>query len=80
MCKLTVLENNSMGFILGLDNMRSHRSIINLQKNSIEFQDAEIIAHFLSDGEARKLKSEEEDEDDSKIIKDAEEESLKNLK
>jgi hypothetical protein len=56
MCKLSVIENNDMGFIFGLDNMRSHRCNIDLGKLSLHFPDAGIEVKFLSDGEIHKIK------------------------
>ena len=63
MCKLTVIENNSIGFIFGLDNMRSHRCFIDLGKNHLTFPDSDIQVTFLSDGEVKKSKVEMEDDD-----------------
>ena len=68
MCKLTVIENNSIGFIFGLDNMRSHRCSIDLAKHSLIFPDAGIEVKFLSDGEIKKLKAEEE-ENELELVK-----------
>jgi hypothetical protein len=80
MCKLTVIENNSVGFIFGLDNMRSHRCFINLATNTLDFPDSSIKVNFLSDGEVVKSKAGMDDEEDEKDIEKAQEESLKNLK
>ncbi len=63
MCKLTVIENNSIGFIFGLDNMRSHRCFIDLGKNLLTFPDSDIEVKFLSDGEVKKSRVEMEDDD-----------------
>lgn len=63
MCKLTVIENNSVGFIFGLDNMRSHRCFIDLSKSILCFPDADIKVSFLSDGEVKKAKVDMEDDD-----------------
>jgi hypothetical protein len=57
MCKITVIENNDIGFIFGLDNMRCHRCNIDLSKQLLIFPDADIEIKFLSDGEIDKLKS-----------------------
>jgi hypothetical protein len=56
MCKITVIENNDIGFIFGLDNMRSHRCTIDLSKLRLIFPDAGIDVNFLSDGEIQKRK------------------------
>ena len=62
MAKIHVLENVSVGFIFGLDNMRSHRCTIELSSNSLIFKDAGFSVQFLSDGDAKKLKEEHEAE------------------
>ena len=56
MCKITVIETVGVGFIFGLDNMRSHRCNIDLKLNQIIFPDSDIKVNFLSDGEIKKLK------------------------
>jgi hypothetical protein len=76
MCKLTVIENNSIGFIFGLDNMRSHRCFIDLGKNLLTFPDSDIQVTFLSDGEVKQSRVEMEDDD----LTDAQIESLNNKK
>jgi len=63
MGKLTVIENNSIGFIFGLDNMRSHRCFIDVGKNLLTFPDSDIEVKFLSDGEVKQSKVEMEDDD-----------------
>lgn len=63
MCKLTVIENNSIGFIFGLDNMRSHRCSIDLAKHTLIFPDDGFHINFLSDGEIQKIKIDQEEED-----------------
>jgi DNA damage-inducible protein 1 len=60
MCKITVIENPTIGFIFGLDNMRTYRCNIDLGKNALIFPDANIKAQFLSDGEFAKIREEEE--------------------
>ena len=68
MAKITVIENVSIGFIFGLDNMRSHRCTIELASNKLIFPDAELNVPFLSDGEAKKLK-EVHAEENAELIK-----------
>jgi hypothetical protein len=63
MCKLTVIENNSIGFIFGLDNMRSHRCQIDLAKHCLIFPDSGFNVNFLSDGEIQKRKIDQEEEE-----------------
>ena len=77
MCKITVIENNAIGCIFGLDNMRTHGCIIDLKKGSLIFPSAGIEAKFLSDGEIKKLKVEETENLEKEEIKKAKEESLK---
>lgn len=60
MAKITVIENISVGFIFGLDNMRSHRCSIELFNNRLLFKDAGFHIDFLSDGEIKKQKVENE--------------------
>jgi len=76
MCKLTVIENNSIGFIFGLDNMRSHRCFIDLGKQILTFPDAEIEVKFLSDGEVKQARVDMEDDEET----NAQIESLKDKK
>ncbi len=77
MCKITVIENNSVGFIFGLDNMRSHRCCVDLTKNALVFPDAGINAKFLSDGEVKKIQEEEQQREELEAIEKAKEESKK---
>lgn len=71
MCKITVLENNSVGFIFGLDNMRSYRCSVDLSKNALIFPDAGICAKFLSDGEIKKIQEEEDKKEELEEIEKA---------
>ena len=80
MCKITVIENNAIGCIFGLDNMRSHGCTIDLRKGALLFPSAGIEAKFLSDGEIKKLKVEEHKNAENEAIKKAKEESLKGKK
>lgn len=76
MAKISVIENISIGFILGLDNMRSHRCSIELSTNSLIFKDAGININFLSDGECKKLKEKNEEENND-LIKRQSQDNLK---
>ena len=80
MCKITVIENNSIGCIFGLDNMRSHGCTIDLKKGVLVFPTAGIEAKFLSDGEIKKLKVEEQKNLENEDIKKAKEDSMKGKK
>ena len=71
MAKITVIENASIGFIFGLDNMRAHRCTIDLNKNGLVFPDIGVTAKFLSDGEIKKIKEEQDDEDEKMAIEEA---------
>ena len=59
MCKITVVESVAVDFVFGLDNMRSNRCHINLEKNKLVFPDVGLEAKFLSDGEIKKYKDEQ---------------------
>ena len=76
MAKITVLENSSIGFIFGLDNMRAHRCTIDLKQNGLIFPDIGVTAKFLSDGEIKKIKEEQEEEDEKMEIEEAKKASL----
>lgn len=81
MAKITVIERKSIGFIFGLDNMRAHRCTIDLNKNGLVFPDIGVTAKFLSDGEIKKIREEEGDdeEDEKDEIERAKLASLNNL-
>ena len=76
MAKITIIENNSIGFIFGLDNMRAHRCTIDLKQCGLIFPDIGVTAKFLSDGEIKKIKEEQEEEDEKMEIEKAKEASL----
>ena len=76
MAKITVIENASIGFIFGLDNMRAHRCTIDLNQNGLVFPDIGVTAKFLSDGEIKKIKEEQDDEEEKMAIEEAKKASL----
>ena len=76
MAKITVIENSSIGFIFGLDNMRAHRCTIDLKLNGLVFPALNITAKFLSDGEIKKIKEEQDEEDEKRAIEEAKKASL----
>ena len=76
MAKITVLENSSVGFIFGLDNMRAHRCTIDLKQCGLVFPDIGVTAKFLSDGEITKIKEEQDEEDEKMQIEEAKKASL----
>jgi DNA damage-inducible protein 1 len=78
MAKITVIENSSIGFIFGLDNMRAHRCTIDLKQNGLIFPELGVTAKFLSDGEIKKIKEEQEEEDEKMAIEEAKKASLNN--
>ena len=78
MAKITVIENSSIGFIFGLDNMRAHRCTIDLNANGLFFSDIGVTAKFLSDGEIKKIKEEQDEEDEKMAIEEAKKASLNN--
>lgn len=62
-CSLTVIENNSCEFLLGLDmlkrfNVRSclMQCLLDLKNNQLVFQDGMIVTKFLPEGEIKKVK------------------------
>ena len=76
MAKITVIENSSIRFIFGLDNMRAHRCTIDLKQNGLFFPDIGVTAKFLSDGEIKRIKEEQDDEDERMAIDEAKKASL----
>ena len=76
MAKITVLENSSVGFIFGLDNMRAHRCNSDLKQCGLVFPDIGVTAKFLSDGEIKKIKEEQDEEDEKMQIEEAKKASL----
>ena len=79
MAKITVIENSSIGFIFGLDNMRAHRCTIDLKENGLIFPSLGVTAKFLSDGEIKKIKQLQEEQDEAEEIEKAKKESLDSL-
>ena len=80
MAKITVIENSSIGFIFGLDNMRAHRCTIDLNKSGLIFPDIGVTAKFLSDGEIKKIKEEQAEADEKEAIEKAKKASLESKK
>ena len=81
MCKISVLESISIGFIIGLDNLRAHRCSIDLSNNCLVFPDAGINVKFLSDGEVNKFEEKENEVEQSEedMVQQAKNESLKEI-
>ena len=76
MAKINIIENNDVGFVLGLDNLRKYNCNVDLKKNGLVFPDIGITATFLSDGEIQRMKLEKEQEEENEEIERAKLESL----
>ena len=76
MLKINIIENNEIGFVLGLDNLRKYNCNVDLKKNGLVFPDIGITAPFLSDGEVRKMKENRISEEENEEIERAKLESL----
>ena len=76
LARVNVIENNDVGFVLGLDNLRKYNCNVDLKKNGLVFPDIGIIAKFLSDGEINRMKTEREQQEEDEEIERAKLESL----
>ncbi len=59
-CSFTVLEDNKVDFLFGLDNLKRHQCCIDLVQNALHMRNGEITVPFLSEGEIKKNEFEEE--------------------
>ena len=59
-CSLTVLEDNKVEFLLGLDNLKRHQCCIDLVQGMLHMRNGEIAVPFLSEGDIKKNQFEEE--------------------
>ena len=59
-CSFTVLEDNKVDFLFGLDNLKRHQCCIDLVQNMLHMRNGVISVPFLSEGEIRKNAFEEE--------------------
>lgn len=59
-CSFTVLEDNKVEFLFGLDNLKRHQCNIDLVHNQLHLRNGEISVPFLSEGEIKKNEFEEE--------------------
>ena len=50
-CAITVLEQDGMEFLFGLDNLRRYQCSIDLQTNTLKFPSLDVAIPFLSEGE-----------------------------
>jgi len=53
-CAITVLEQDDMEFLFGLDNLRRYQCNIDLQTNTLRFPSLDVSVPFLSEGELPK--------------------------
>ena len=49
-CSFTVLENNNVDLLFGLDNLKRHQCCIDLVSNQLHVKNGQISVPFLSDG------------------------------
>ena len=76
LARVNVIENNEVGFVFGLDNLRKYNCNVDLKKNGLVFPDIGITAKFLSDGEINRMKKEREQQREDEEIERAKLESL----
>ena len=57
-CSYTVLEDNKVDLLFGLDNLKRHQCCIDLVQNKLHIKNGEISVNFLSDGDIKKFKLE----------------------
>jgi DNA damage-inducible protein 1 len=62
-CTFTILEEQSMEFIFGLDMLRKHQCGIDLKENSLRFGSADIAVPFLPEHEIPRHLREDESSD-----------------
>ena len=79
LARINVIENNEVGFVLGLDNLRKYNCNVDLKKNGLVFPDIGITAKFLSDGEINRIKSQKQQQEEDDQIEIAKLESLNYL-
>ena len=59
-CSFTVLEDNKVDFLFGLDNLKRHQCNIDLVQNMLHMRNGQISVPFLSEAEIKKNQFEEE--------------------
>jgi len=64
-CSFTVLEDNKVDLLFGLDNLKRHQCCIDLVSSQLHIRNGEISVPFLSDGEISKKSIENEKQLDS---------------
>ena len=50
-CSFTVLEDNKVDLLFGLDNLKRHQCCIDLVSNMLHIKNGEIQTPFLADGQ-----------------------------
>lgn len=50
-CSFTVLEDNKVDLLFGLDNLKRHQCCIDLVSNLLHLKNGEISVSFLGEGE-----------------------------
>lgn len=58
-CSFTVLEDNKVDLLFGLDNLKRHQCCIDLVQSKLHFRNGEFSVSFLSDGEIKKTMADE---------------------
>ena len=61
-CSFTVLEDNKVDLLFGLDNLKRHQCCIDLVESRLHFSRGEFSVPFLSEGEIKKNAFEAEKE------------------
>ena len=50
-CSFTVLEDNKVDLLFGLDNLKRHQCVIDLISNNLHMRNYEIAVPFLGEGD-----------------------------
>lgn len=53
-CSFTVLEDNKVDLLFGLDNLKRHQCCIDLVTSKLHIKNGEISVPFLADGEIKR--------------------------
>lgn len=52
-CSFTILEDNKVDFLFGLDNLKRHQCCIDLAANMLHLNNGQLSVPFLSEGEIK---------------------------